>query len=250
MCRWVSIIPGMTMPPEASISNVPSGTSRSGPTASMRSPTTSTSPGSWRSCEALSVSTVPRRKTIGRPGSGGEAFTGLLSRDKDHLGATGGPALALPGVGDLVERAAVDVDHDVAVGGVLRELQVGLALEVERRGGDRETAQVDGLRADQRGGQRDLRRGPVSHLDVTREAGGGVQRGDGRRAPQHVDGHVDLALGGLADALCEVVAVVDLDDGVGPELVEALARTVGGDHPVRAAQAGDLHRDAADGAGR
>ena len=43
MCRCVSIMPGITMPPEASISTVPSGTSRPGPTAAMRSPTTRTS---------------------------------------------------------------------------------------------------------------------------------------------------------------------------------------------------------------
>src|SRR5215210_1050786 len=119
MCRCVSTMPGMTMPPAASISKVPSGTS----------------------------STAPRRKTIGRPASGMGAFvlTGLLpggSRDEDRLGAAGGLALALPGVGDVVERARVDVDGEVAGGGVLGEAQVGVALELHRRMGDVEAAQV------------------------------------------------------------------------------------------------------------
>src|SRR4051794_33777781 len=183
MCRCVSIMPGMTMPPEASISNVPSGTSRSGPTASMRSPTTSTSPGSCRVWASSRVSTVPRRKTIGRPGSGVEVFTGLLSRDKDLLGAAGGLALALPGVGDLVERAAVEVDGDVAVGGVPGQFQVRLALELERRVVHREAADVDRLRADQRGGQRGLRRGPVADLHVAGGGGGGGGWGGGRGPP-------------------------------------------------------------------
>src|SRR3712207_1025609 len=71
MCRWVSIIPGMTMPPRASISWVPSGTSSAVPTAAIRSPTTRTSaPG--RTVHASSmVSTVPPRRTTGRPASGG-----------------------------------------------------------------------------------------------------------------------------------------------------------------------------------
>src|SRR5579875_479547 len=48
MCRWVSIIPGMRIPPAASTSRVPSG----------------------RTCLASSMVTiVPRRKTSGRPGS-------------------------------------------------------------------------------------------------------------------------------------------------------------------------------------
>ena len=37
------VMPGITMPPAASISAVPSGTDRAGPTASMRSPVTRTS---------------------------------------------------------------------------------------------------------------------------------------------------------------------------------------------------------------
>src|SRR5215213_1858522 len=160
MCRWVSIMPGMTMPPAASISNVSSGTSSPGPTASMRSPTTRTSASSSSSCASFMVSTLPCRKTIGRPVSGMGAFvlTGLLpggSRDEDRLGAAGGPALALPGVGDVVERARIEVDDEVAVGGVLGQAQVGVALAVDRRMGDIEAAEVERRRADQRGGERD-----------------------------------------------------------------------------------------------
>ena len=73
MCRCVSIIPGMTMPPEASISKLPSGTSSAGPTAAISSPTTSTSARSSTACASSIVNTVPARRTTGRPGSGVEA---------------------------------------------------------------------------------------------------------------------------------------------------------------------------------
>src|SRR4051812_22092205 len=204
MCRWVSIIPGMTMPSEASISKVPSGTSSPGPTASIRSPTTRTSPSSTIRCPSSIVSTVPRRKTIGRPGSGVEAFalTGLLpvgSWDEDHLRAAGGLALALPGGGDVVERAGVDVDRDVALGRVPGQAQVGVALEVQRRVGDREAADVERHGADQRRGERDLAAGHVAHLDVTGAARGHAHGGERGRPPEHVDGHVDLALRGLPE---------------------------------------------------
>ena len=63
MCRCVSIIPGITMPPVASISVVPSGTSRCGPTASIRSPLTSTSPPWCTVCASSMVSTVAFRNT-------------------------------------------------------------------------------------------------------------------------------------------------------------------------------------------
>src|SRR4051794_3560494 len=67
MCRWVSIIPGITIPPRASISVVPSGTSRCGPTAAIRSSTTSTSASVRTVCELSMVRTVPPRSTTGRP---------------------------------------------------------------------------------------------------------------------------------------------------------------------------------------
>ena len=67
MCRWVSIMPGMTMPPVASISAVPSGTCRFGPTAAIRSSVTSTSASARIRCPSSMVSTVALRKTSGRP---------------------------------------------------------------------------------------------------------------------------------------------------------------------------------------
>src|SRR5215210_5883919 len=154
MCRWVSIIPGMTMPPAASTSNVSSGTSSAGPTASIRSPTTRTSPSSMIRCASSIVRTVPRRKTTGRPGSGVEAFvlTGLLrvgSWNEDRLRAAGGLPLTLPGGGDVFERAPVDVDLDVAVGGVRGQAQIRVALDVERGVRDREAAHVERQRADE-----------------------------------------------------------------------------------------------------
>jgi hypothetical protein len=69
MCRWVSIMPGITMPPDASISTVPAGTSSAGPTAEIRSSTTSTS-APCSTCPASSMaSTVPPRRTTGGLGA-------------------------------------------------------------------------------------------------------------------------------------------------------------------------------------
>ena len=69
MCRWVSIIPGITMPFEASISYAVSGASNPAPTAAILSPTTSTSASCRTSWSSFMVSTVPPRSTTGRPGS-------------------------------------------------------------------------------------------------------------------------------------------------------------------------------------
>ena len=60
-------MPGITMPPDASISIVPSGTSSDGPTAEIRSPSMSTSASRSTDRESM-VSTVPSRKTTGAPG--------------------------------------------------------------------------------------------------------------------------------------------------------------------------------------
>src|SRR5215217_3708563 len=63
MCRCVSIMPGMTIPPDASISRVPSGTCRFGPISAMRSPVTSTSVSGSTRWVASTVSTVPPLST-------------------------------------------------------------------------------------------------------------------------------------------------------------------------------------------
>src|SRR6516225_6644614 len=74
MCRCVSIIPGITMPPLASISSAPSGACRRGPTSAILSPVTSTS-ASVRTVWASSmVSTVPPRSTTGRPAATSSGF--------------------------------------------------------------------------------------------------------------------------------------------------------------------------------
>src|ERR1700759_4705366 len=74
MCRCVSIIPGITMPPLASISSAPSGACRRGPTPAILSPVTSTS-ASVRTVWASSmVSTVPPRSTTGRPAATSSGF--------------------------------------------------------------------------------------------------------------------------------------------------------------------------------
>src|SRR3712207_2271792 len=116
----------------------------------MRWSTTRTSPPSTTWWASSMVSTVPPRSTIGRPGSGAvaSAVTWLLpfrSRDQHRLRAAGRAALALPGGCDVVERAAVQVDADVAARGVLGEPQVGVALELRRRVGDGVPADVERL---------------------------------------------------------------------------------------------------------
>ena len=64
MWRCVSTIPGITMPRRASISTVPSGTSSARPTASIFSPTTSTSASCSTDRLASIVSTIPLRNTV------------------------------------------------------------------------------------------------------------------------------------------------------------------------------------------
>jgi hypothetical protein len=66
MWRWVSMNPGVMMPPVASISSASAGTSSFGPTAVMVSPVTSTSAFSSVPAESI-VMTVALRKTTGRP---------------------------------------------------------------------------------------------------------------------------------------------------------------------------------------
>ncbi len=63
MCRWVSIIPGITIPPAASTSTAPAGAASPGPTAAIRSPSTSTSASASTVCASSMVSTIPPRKT-------------------------------------------------------------------------------------------------------------------------------------------------------------------------------------------
>ncbi len=62
-------MPGITIPPEASISAVPSGTLSRGPTAAIVSPLTSTSVSRRTERPASMGSTVPPRRTTGRPAS-------------------------------------------------------------------------------------------------------------------------------------------------------------------------------------
>src|SRR5690348_1797607 len=145
-------MPGMTMPPDASISSASSGASRFGPTASIFSPTTSTSPPSTISWPSFIVRTVPPRNTMGRPGLS-SLLMGLLSRDEYLLRAAGRLLLALPRLLHLVERPGLDVDDDVALRGVRGQPPVGLALDLDRRVADVEAAQVERLGADERRGE-------------------------------------------------------------------------------------------------
>src|SRR5665647_1228552 len=84
MCRWVSTMPGMMIPPAAFISNVPSGTERFWPIASMFSPTMSTSVLASTRRRLSTVTTVPLRNTIGWPSRGSSV---LLARSCIVLGS-------------------------------------------------------------------------------------------------------------------------------------------------------------------
>src|SRR5262249_42488528 len=64
---WVSTMPGMRMPPEASTTTASSGARSSAPTRSIRSPRTSTSPRSSRPIAGSMDSTVASRNRMGRP---------------------------------------------------------------------------------------------------------------------------------------------------------------------------------------
>src|SRR4051794_11389369 len=248
MWRCVSIMPGMTMPREASISSAPSGASSPGPTASIFSPTTSTSPSLITSWASFIVRTVPWRNTIGRPALS-SLLMWLLSRDEDLLRAAGCAPLALPRLADLVQRPGLDVHDDAAVRRVPGQPPVRLALELERRVGYREAADVDRLQPDERRGQRDLPAGHVAHLDVAGEAVHGAHGRERRRTPEHVERHVDLAFRRRADRVRERLGLAVLHVRTGAaQTGQALWGQIGGDDAARAEQLGRLHRDAADGA--
>src|SRR3954451_12559791 len=198
MCRWVSIIPGITIPSAASISNVPSGTSSPGPIVAMLSTTTSTSAPCRTSWASFMVSTVPPRRTTGLPASisvnVSSSFCVLApfqanvarSRTKDLLRTARGGALALPRLADAGERERVDVEHDVAARHVSCQRPVALAADLDRRVGDREAAHVERDRADGGGRQRDLNAGELADLDVPGVPGSRAHRRHRRLAPQRV----------------------------------------------------------------
>src|ERR671921_640457 len=107
MCRWVSIIPGITMPPRASISYVPGGTSSAGPTAAIRSPVTRTS-ASVRTVWASSiVRTVPPRRTTGWSPDG--TTTSLSGWDTGGLQNSPGSTDACPYDGRARRRGHLGV---------------------------------------------------------------------------------------------------------------------------------------------
>ena len=144
----------------------------------------------------------------------------LGSGDQHHLRAAGRLALALPRRRDVVERQALDVDDDVAAGDVLGQAQVGLAAAARPAGGPRRSR---GRRATWSGsaarGRRERLRRPCCRprRGAPRRAATDMAANAGR-APQHVDGHVDVAARGLAEGGGEVVGRVDLDDRVGAPL--------------------------------
>src|SRR6185437_1981351 len=200
MWRWVSIMPGITIPPAASISIVPSGTSRLGPTAAMRSPTTSTSASRRTSCASFIVRTMPPRRTTGRPGSISVLMSwALLSRDDDQLGAARCAALTLPRLADVLERDPLDVLRDLAARGMLGEAEVALAPDLERRMRDRESQEVERLRSQERRRHDGLRGGNAAHLDVAGKPPRRPHRGQSVLTPQEVDRDVDALRRGLLE---------------------------------------------------
>src|SRR3954470_20682561 len=148
MCRCVSIIPGIKTPPVASTTCVPSGVSRSCPTAAIRSPTTRTSPPSRIVCESSIVSTVPPRSSTGRPSSG----TGPSSPGFDTIGSFA-PADTRPCIaqGPTINRTpcGVKTGRQQHLRPLLRVLDTPAArAETARHGSD--ICPYDGVRCAQR----------------------------------------------------------------------------------------------------
>src|SRR3954470_17715406 len=187
MCRCVSIMPGITMPLVASMIFASAGASRLGPTFSIRSPITSTSASRSTSWASFMVSTVPPRSTIGSLIS----LPSSLIRNDYQLGPVLRRPLAFPRAGDVLQLNDLFVDHDLAVGDVPRELGVGVALDVRRRVGDRESAHAQRHAADRGRAQRDLGPGELADLDVAGVARRLLHGRLGGLSPQRVDGHVD-----------------------------------------------------------
>src|SRR5215211_86694 len=266
MWRWVSIMPGITMPSEASISSAPSGASSDGPTSAIVSPTTSTSASRRMSWASFMVSTVPRRSTIGRPVSislkSGSSPSGCQapfqptvawSRNQDELGAALGAALTFPGGLDLLERQRLDVDHDVTGRYMPGELQESLLPQLRWRVGDREAAQVERDGAHRRRRQRNLQARELADLDVPGEARRRLDRGRRGLPPERVDHDVELALGRRLVRGGQIVLRVECDDGVGAALepaLEAFPAPVRRDDPARPEELRDLDRERPERAAR
>ena len=99
MCRCVSIIPGITMPPRASISSVPSGTSSGAPTASD-GVAHDEDVGVFEHAGAVDGDQVPPRNTIGRSAakSSARGGTGLVMESSSLSDVAGAVASAGPRV--------------------------------------------------------------------------------------------------------------------------------------------------------
>ena len=106
--------------------------------------------------------------------------------------------------------------------------------------------------AQRRRGQRDLRPGDVADLDVAGEAARGLDRGGRGGAPQRVDGDVELAAGGVLERRRRGrPRSSSATTASAPRSVrrsQPLTGPVGGDHPARAVQLGDLHGERPEGA--
>src|SRR5215212_6653765 len=192
MWRCVSIMPGRTIPPDASISYASSGASRFGPTPAITPSTTSTSASRNTSWASFMVSTVPRRSTTGRPASivaDSLNVPPLLdcrapfqvpvarSRNQHELRCAARFLLARPRFRDALERDLLEFDDDLAATDVADQRRVALAPDLDRRMGDREPSQVERDRAQRGRRDGDLEAGELADLDVACVPGGGP---DGR----------------------------------------------------------------------
>ena len=81
-------MPGIRIPPAASMTAASGGTASDRPTAWMRSPATSTSPSSMTPAAGSTVSTVAPRNTTGRPGTN---WSALAIRARSRAQASGRP---------------------------------------------------------------------------------------------------------------------------------------------------------------
>ena len=199
------------------------------------------------SCASSIVSTVPRRRTIGRPGSGVEASVLMLGSFPGRV--TGrGPVFGPPAawrwrshaVGDVVERDAVDVDGDVAAGGVLGQAQVAPRAGGRAAGGRREKPRTSSETERMSGAGSVISAPAMFPTSTWRAPRAAACMAASAGAPHSMSIVTSTAPPrGLADPLGRGRRRVDLHDGVRAALEEPRAgarRAVGGDDAAGAEQ--------------
>src|SRR5688572_10935671 len=183
----------------------------------------------------------------------GWSATGERLWDDDEL-RPGAVDLPLPRGSDVVERDALDLEHDLARRHVPNETAVMVCELVLRDGEVRVTEDREVLETD--GGRRELRRraGRLAEIDDRRPWDGGL-RGRGRRRPPERVEHVARALPAerVLEGRHEVAGLVEPHGRVGAErgrTREPLRATADGDDTRSTEELRRLHRYEAHGARR